>query len=479
MPTKTKTPAEIPAETTTAQQTRYEPALPLDLIRVHPKNIRHNATADDELLASVREQGLLQPLVAYSNPALEGVDLIAGHRRLDALLRTGYTHAPVILRYDLADEADQIAAMLVENGRRADLSPIEEAEGFDLLSELGWNAEKIATASGRSKTLVAERRKLTKLTQRAKSAVDAGQVTIDDAVKLAKLPPAEQKTLEKSINTSDFRYAIARAEERVKAQRDVDAEAKRLRATGVPEIKPATAPLNSYYLSHAEHGMARLGVTGKPDSSDHAGCLAFMIAGTKQYPAIYEGCTDPGRHDADLNDEQRARQAAVDAEQAEAEQLAQEAAQRREAEKIAAALRADTLLDAIKVNKAIDPTLEALLRLTLPNIVDCVGVADRATFSRHARIPEDVEPHRCGDWLEENLHAAIGPDVIRTLAAILISEASYNIGSLGQHSDGDDLRKARGYFNLLAAVGHETNTVDQVVLDRLAELEQAGTEGGE
>lgn len=482
--TITTTPAEIPAEAATAQHTHYEPAYPIDLIREHPKNIRHNATADDELVNSIRDQGLLQPLVAFKDPSIEGAELIAGHRRLDGLRKAGYTHAPVILRYDLADEGDQVAAMLVENGRRADLTPIEEAEGFDLLTELGWDVEQIAQASGRSKTLIKERRKLTALPDKAKAAVDRGQITIDDALTLAKLPPAEQTKLEKQVDTPNFRYEVRRAEERAKARAIVDAEKKRLKAAGVPELKVPGTVQSPYSLSHADHGCVRLATTGHPDASQHNGCLAFVDGGTKQYPALWEVCTDPGKHDADLSAAQLASKAEREAEDAQraAEQAARQQAHRekQESERVARQLRADTLLAGIKFpGVKLDPTLQRLLALGLPEIVASLDGLDEGLFQDLAGVPDDqrwegwVDLEDQGDpgtvWLN-SLVDAKGPALVKALAALLVAQLEQRLQSYAPDRAAAAL--APQYFDALAAVGHEKNSADQQLLAKFADNDE-------
>nr|WP_278259536.1 ParB N-terminal domain-containing protein [Nocardioides convexus] len=135
----------------------------------HPRNPRHNAIADDESMGSIKEQGLLHDLLVAPHPDQPGkAYLVDGHRRYDALTRLGFSLAPVKWRLDLVDEGDQVAAMLGTT-RREDLTPLEEAEGFDLLTELGWTAEQISDKTGRSTSTVNARRKATRLKDRAKA----------------------------------------------------------------------------------------------------------------------------------------------------------------------------------------------------------------------------------------------------------------------------------------------------------------------
>ncbi|MCW6048485.1 ParB/RepB/Spo0J family partition protein, partial [Enterobacter hormaechei subsp. xiangfangensis] len=95
---------------------------------------------------SIREKGLLQPLVV--RPKGEGYELVAGERRLRAAEMAGLKEIPVIIR-DLTDqEAMEVA--LVENLQREDLTPLEEARGYQALLGLGLTQEEVAKRVGKA-----------------------------------------------------------------------------------------------------------------------------------------------------------------------------------------------------------------------------------------------------------------------------------------------------------------------------------------
>lgn len=110
-------------------------------IKEHPDNPRQVVTADEELVDSVRAVGVLEPLVVA--PPHSGIParsmhgatwvLIAGHRRLAAAKAAGLDTVPAIARTDLTSRAAQVEAMLVENLHRADLTPVEEGDAYQLL----------------------------------------------------------------------------------------------------------------------------------------------------------------------------------------------------------------------------------------------------------------------------------------------------------------------------------------------------------
>ncbi|HXH77287.1 ParB/RepB/Spo0J family partition protein [Nocardioides sp.] len=474
MPTQTKTPAEIPAENVAAHHTAYEPLLSLDAIHPHARNPRHNAVADTELVESIRDQGLIHDLVVAPHPSNEGeYILIDGHRRYDALTRNGYTYAPSKIRLDLVDEGDQLAAMLATI-RREDLSPVEEAEGFeDLFTVHGWSVERISAATGRSKTLITERRKLTRLPQVAKTAADSGQITIDDALRIAKLPPAEQTALEKMVSRADFRYEIQRVEGRVKASKDAEAAAKKLRAAGVPEVTVPKSVTTEWSLNHADHGVVRLPPTGFPNESDHVGCLAFIIGGTKQYPALWLVCSDPGKHDQQLSEVQKERKAAEAAEEAERAQRREAHEEERRAGAIARQMRCDALLAALKP-KTLDPTLDFLIRFGLADLISEALPGYTDLF--HDMLDTPADQRWTSAWNEASftdwstdLQTATGPALAKVLAAYLATRIESLIDRLAQGAidpESADITAAAAYFDALAAAGHELNTVDKDLRDR-------------
>lgn len=484
-------PAEISAETAAATRTEYNPALAIDDIHPHPQNIRHDAIADDELVTSIRETGLLQPLVVTPDDGLitglrGGYLLVAGHRRLDGLRKAGFTQAPAIIRHDLDDVADQVAAMLVENGRRADLTPLEEAEGFDLLTELGWKPEQIAAASGRSKTTIAARRKLTRLSETAREKVHTGQISIDDAMALTALPPNEQKTLEKHLGISGFKYEIERARARVEAARRVEEHVRELVSRLVPERtldKRHGGYIN--FVNHADDGMVTLQRTGVVDEDGHPDCLAFVRCGTAQHPRIELVCTEPGNHDDQLSEVQRESvQQRADAE-AERERKEQERREKLDAERVALQLRLDTLLAAVKPNQKLDPVVDGLLRLVLPEILRNPdhGLAKPAVYQDVLALDEDQrwigwEP---GTAYLESFRTMTTPELVRHLAVFLADQVENTLSVVAepwQAVTESEQAAARRYFALLDQAGHDRNPLDDALLSAIVDRDTDDAEAG-
>ncbi len=163
-------------------------------IRPNPLQPRRQfaAASLDELAASIREHGLLQPVVVSRSPA-GGYELIAGERRWRASRLAGLERIPVVLRDAVAD-ADQLALALIENLQREDLTPIEEARAYHhLRAELGLAQEAIAVRVGKDRSTVANALRLLQLPLSVQEMVDAGELSAGHARALAGVSGAERQ----------------------------------------------------------------------------------------------------------------------------------------------------------------------------------------------------------------------------------------------------------------------------------------------
>ena len=133
----------------------------------------------EELTSSIRENGLLQPLLV--RPAGPGrYELVAGERRFRSIQRLGWQEVPVVVR-QVDDEALLVLA-LVENLQRAELNPLEEAEGYRTLAErFGLTQDEIARAVGKDRSTVANLIRLLKLPPSIRRLVEAGELSMGHA----------------------------------------------------------------------------------------------------------------------------------------------------------------------------------------------------------------------------------------------------------------------------------------------------------
>lgn len=144
--------ALIPA----APEPKQESAnLEIDVERITPSPFQPRRSFDEakieELASSIRNQGIIQPLVV--RPKADQFELIAGERRWRAAIKAGLSHVPVVVRQASDHEALQLA--LVENLQREDLNPIEEANGYKRLQEeFRWSQEEMAERVGKSRPAI-------------------------------------------------------------------------------------------------------------------------------------------------------------------------------------------------------------------------------------------------------------------------------------------------------------------------------------
>jgi ParB family transcriptional regulator, chromosome partitioning protein len=162
--------------------------LPVDAIRANPRQPRRRfepeATAG--LASSIREQGLLQPVVV--RPRAEGgYELIAGERRWRAAREAGVETLPALVRQ--ADDRDSLLLALVENVAREQLSPVEEARAYAaLIDEFDLSLGEVAARVGRSKPSVSNRLRLLELPEEVLWMVARGELSEGHARAVLALP---------------------------------------------------------------------------------------------------------------------------------------------------------------------------------------------------------------------------------------------------------------------------------------------------
>jgi len=194
----------------------------LDTIQPNPEQPRRHfdKSALEELAASLREHGLLTPLVV--RPAGPGrYVLIAGERRWRAAGLAGLHELPVVVRHDADDEAVQLALALVENLQREDLDPIECAWGYRrLVDDHGYTQEQVARKVGKTRTTIANALRLLRLPEGVQNLLREGRISTGHAKALLAVDAPE--TLREILSQVLAKDLSVRATERlVRAQAGV------------------------------------------------------------------------------------------------------------------------------------------------------------------------------------------------------------------------------------------------------------------
>jgi ParB family chromosome partitioning protein len=174
---------DVGDETSAIERTRSQRRVPVEFLRPNPRNPRRLfSDADlDELAASIRERGIIQPIIVRTaRGAPDSYEIIAGERRWRAAQRAGVHDVPVILLEVSDREALELA--IVENVQRTDLNPLEEAMGYQALTdEFGHNQDDVARIVGKSRSHVANTVRLLKLPDGVKAFLSEGKISAGHA----------------------------------------------------------------------------------------------------------------------------------------------------------------------------------------------------------------------------------------------------------------------------------------------------------
>jgi len=152
--------------------------IPIENIKANPQQPRTVMDEEklNELAASIREHGILQPLVVSASPDSDGYTLVTGERRLLAAELAGLKMVPVIERN--VTKQDQLELALIENVQRSDLSPLEMAEAYHQLAEnFALTHEQIAERVGKSRVSVTNTLRLLNLPEKARGALAEGKIS--------------------------------------------------------------------------------------------------------------------------------------------------------------------------------------------------------------------------------------------------------------------------------------------------------------
>jgi len=198
------------------ERPRGQRRLPTGSLRPNARNPRRSFsdTELEELTASLRERGIIQPIVVRPARGIAGsFEIIAGERRWRAAQRAGMHEVPVIVVEATDAEALQLA--IIENVQRADLNPLEEAEGYrSLIDEFGNSQEEIAKIVGKSRSHVANTLRLLKLPDAVKAHIHSGKLDAGHARMLVGEANAEELAEEIVARNLNVRQVEAMARER-------------------------------------------------------------------------------------------------------------------------------------------------------------------------------------------------------------------------------------------------------------------------
>jgi ParB family chromosome partitioning protein len=208
--------------------------LPLDLLTPGPFQPRRQVDPTElaALAASIREQGVLQPILARPDPTAEGrYQIIAGERRWRAAQQAGLHEIPALVR--ALEDLAAMAAALVENLQREDLNPIDEGEGYRrLIEEFSLTQDRVAESVGKSRSHIANTMRLLKLPAAVQTELRRGILTAGHARALLAHPDPARAALvviSQGLNVRQTEALVTRQSEGQparKAVREKDADTR-------------------------------------------------------------------------------------------------------------------------------------------------------------------------------------------------------------------------------------------------------------
>ena len=214
---------DVGEEVAAVERSRGQRRVPIEFLRPNPRNPRKSFDEQEleDLAGSIREKGIIQPILVRTLPGMADVyEIIAGERRWRAGQRAGLHEVPVLLVE--AGDREALELAIIENVQRSDLNALEEALGYEqLVAEFGYAQADLARIIGKSRSHVANTLRLLKLPDAVKGMVAQGQLSAGHARALLSVPEPEgtaKRVVERGLNVRDVER-LAQDEVAVAAQR--------------------------------------------------------------------------------------------------------------------------------------------------------------------------------------------------------------------------------------------------------------------
>ena len=190
--------------------------LDIDQLHHHPQNPRKEIGDIEELTESIKQKGVLQNLTVVERPNCyegEGYYVVIGNRRLEAAKAAGLIQLPCVIAH--MSEKEQLETMLMENMQRTDLTIKEQADGFQLMIDLGSDVDDISAKTGFAKSTIYHRLNIAKLDG---DILEKKQVTMQELIQLEKIKSVEKRNeiLNYYGGTNSFEYMVNQAATREK-----------------------------------------------------------------------------------------------------------------------------------------------------------------------------------------------------------------------------------------------------------------------
>ena len=206
--------------------------IPVEKLVHHPKNPRKDIGDITELSDSIKAKGILQNLTVV--PAGDEYYVVIGNRRMEAAKAAGLKTLPCVIAE--MDEKEQMETMLLENIQRVDLTVKEQADGFQLMMDLGLTVEELSEKTGFAKSTIYHRLNVAKLDG---DVLERKQVSMKQLIELERIKSIEKRNeiLTNYGDSPDFSYRVRYAAEEEKAEEAKEKIIELIEAAGIPKSK--------------------------------------------------------------------------------------------------------------------------------------------------------------------------------------------------------------------------------------------------
>ena len=231
--------------------------IPPNMLMHHPENPRLDLGDLTELAESIRKNGIMQNLTVVADSESGKYLVVIGNRRMEAAKMAGLAEVPCVIS-DM-DHKTQVATMLMENMQRQDLTVYEQAQGFQMMMDLGFSAKEIGEKTGFGETTVRRRIKMAemdaKLLKKACEAKDTErQITMFDFERLAQVENIKERNeLLKDIGERNFDWNLNRKLRAQKAKAVRNDALKELKDKGIIQLKEQDEYGSKYERLYSEN----------------------------------------------------------------------------------------------------------------------------------------------------------------------------------------------------------------------------------
>ena len=420
----------------------------IEKLHPHPDNPRRDVGDVTELSESIKASGVLQNLTVVPATGYWYGDyyVVIGNRRLAAAKQAGLTELPCAVVE--MDQKTQVATMLLENMQRSDLTVYEQAQGFQMMLDMGETVESVAVMTGLSQSTIRRRTKLLQFDADTFKATEGRNIDLQDYEKLFEIKDAARRDkVLKQIGTNNFNNSFQKAKMEEQREKEHTALAEALSAVATELAIDADTSELKYitYIGNVDM------VKEIPD--DEHECFYKLYAGN--YAQVYRAYTDEEIRERNADDEKRA---AAEAAKREQQQRIEEINARMYT------LRVTFLRECSLKGKA--TIIKEYAARTMAQISDDTPDMDIVADVLGVQIENGIQPEEIWDLLSPKF--AVDPE--RVLLAVSYAFGGDHAGLNFFSNNDQTLALLDDIYALLIRLGYEPSDEEKTLRDGTHEI---------